>query len=649
MNNIEQIKELTSTLNNARDSYYNNSNSKMSDYEYDNLYDRLKELEQSTNFVMANSPTQFVGYEVKSKLSKVQHGHPMLSLDKTKSIDDLVGFLDGKDGVLMLKLDGLTVSLEYNDGILTKAETRGDGATGEDILHNAAVFKNLPNQIAFKGKLVVDGEAVITYDDFNAINSKLPEEDKYKNPRNLVSGSVRQLDSKIAADRNIRFIAWKCVEGIDSNSHAERLEVLEKLGFQVVAFNFITNNSNEQLKTQIEELKSYATQAGFPIDGMVTGYDDIAYGESLGATSHHLRSQIAYKFYDEEVVSRLRDIEWSMGKTGSLTPVAIFDPVEIDGTEVARASLHNVSIFEALELGIGDEVTVYKANQIIPQLKENLTRSATITPPSVCPVCEAPTEVIQDNDSKVLYCTNDNCHGKLLGKFTSFVSKPAINIDGLSEATLEKFIELGWLKQFADIYHLSEHKDVITQLCGFGVRSYTKLLESIEASRKVKLENFLVALGIPNVGKSASKAISKQFGGSYDLFLTAFLGGYDFSCIADFGLTMNHNLYEYFRCNFGAIKNLTGELVFMVPESVTNEHVSGGTFAGKTVVVTGTLQNFTRDSIQQKLEELGAKASGSVSKKTDYLLAGESAGSKLAKAKELGVKVLTEEEFLAMI
>jgi DNA ligase (NAD+) len=619
----------------------------MSDYDYDNMFDQLKELENETGFIMVDSPTQSVGYEVKSKLNKITHSHPMLSLEKTKSVDELIKFAGDKDCLLMLKLDGLTISLEYNDGKLTKAESRGDGLVGEDILHNAFTFKNIPKQINHAGKLIVDGEAIITYKDFEEINSRLSDDEKYKNPRNLVSGSVRQLDSEVASSRNIRFVAWKCIEGLQSNSHIQSLLDLDSLGFDVVPYVEFNNamHNNDHLECLCGNLKNIAKQLSYQIDGLVLGYDDIEYGKSLGATGHHLRSQIAFKFYDEEVLTTLTDVEWTMGKTGCLTPTAVFDTCEIDGTDVSRASLHNVSIFKELQLGIGDEITVYKANQIIPQLRENLTKSNTLSIPNTCPICGESTQIIKENKSEILYCANSRCKGKLLGRLSNFVSKPSMNIDGLSEATLEKFIENGWLENFIDIYYLNEHKDEIINMDGFGQKSWNKLCESIEKSKTVKLENFIVALGIPNVGKSASKAISKAFNGDAIEFAHRTFYGFDFTQLQDFGETMNDNIIEYVHENLDIIDDLIHLLNFIQPER--NE--INCLLQGKTIVVTGSLNHFTRTEIQENLEKLGAKVSGSISKKTDYLIAGENAGSKLDKAQELGISVLTESDFLTMI
>lgn len=499
MDKVKRIKELTQKLNQYRDSYYNDSVSEISDHEYDELFDELKQLEEETNIVMANSPTHTVGYEVKSKLEKVKHSHPMLSLDKTKSVDDLKKFAGDKNCLLMCKMDGLTVLLTYENGELIQAETRGNGEEGEIITHNARVFENIPAHIDYTGHLEVEGEAIITYGDFEIINSKLLENEKYKNTRNLVSGSVRQLDSNIAAQRHIKFITWKVPNIEDKiksdNSILFRLNYIKDLGFDIVPFYSYTNCSSdkENINNMIISLQDRAKYLGYPIDGLVVTYDDISYGESLGTTGHHPKHSLAYKFYDDIYPTRLLDVEFTMGKTGVLTPTAVFEPVEIDGTMVERASLHNISIMKSLGIvSKYQEIGVYKANMIIPQIeyaeKMNcVSVKESICIPGVCPVCGRNTERLKDNDTEILVCTNPNCKGKLLGKLSHFVSKNAINIDGLSEQTLQKFIDLGWLNSFREIYYLSEHKEEMYKLDGFGKKSVDKLLESIEKSRNTTL------------------------------------------------------------------------------------------------------------------------------------------------------------------
>lgn len=660
MNKIERIKELVELLNHYRNEYYNNQNSEISDFEYDTLFDELSSLEQETGFIMTVSPTQTVGYEVKSELTKVKHNHPMLSLDKTKDINDIVKFLDGREGVIMAKMDGLTCSLRYLNGELVSAETRGNGEVGEDILHCAKTIKNIPLRIECLDEVIVDGEVIITYDDFEKINSTLPVDKQYKNPRNLASGSIRQLDSSVAAKRNMKFIAWKLVKGwmsctgvglMNKNFFKDRLRLLEHLGFEVVNYIEISKlvaTDERQINKCIEWIKTDCETCGHPIDGCVIGYDDIKYGESLGATEHHLRSQIAFKFYDELYETKLQYIDWTLGKTGVLTPTAVFDPVEIDGTEITRASLHNISIIKSLGLTNDCTVRIYKANQIIPQVDScDNDGSEEVVIPNSCPVCGGKTAIKKDNESKVLVCTNPTCSGKRLAQFVHFVSRKCLNIDGLSEATLEKFISLRYINNFKDIYHLSNHYDKLIQLDGFGPKSVEKLLQAIEKSRDVRLENFIAALGIPNIGLSAAKTISNYFQGNYDKFIQAYRDCFDWTWLDDFGVVMSECLDNYLDEHFEDVNILAAEMRFIQHEC---KEAVDSPFSGKTLCVTGKLNHFTRDSINEKIISLGAKAASSVSKKTDYLITNEQSGSsKYKKAVELNIPIITEDEFLEMI
>ena len=546
---LKRMQDLIKELNTYRDSYYNDSVSLVSDREYDKLFDELQILEKETGTVYSNSPTQTVGYEIRSQLREVKHNHPMLSLDKTKSVDDVKMFLNNKLGVGMLKMDGLTISLRYVKGKLVSAETRGNGEIGEDVLHTVKTFTNVPLTIDWEDELIVDGEAIITWEDFEVINKPLIEkaieeatkmgltgkefdkyikDNSYANPRNLASGSTRLLDAAIASERKLQFIAWKVVKGIANNSFRTRLMNLKGLGFTVVPYSAVYPDPID-LGHIIRDLTVVAIRFGYPIDGLVFGFDDVAYGDSLGATGHHLKSQLAFKFEDEVYETELLAIDWTMGKTGVLTPTAIFEPVEIDGTIVERASVHNVSILTELDLQIGDRIEVYKANQIIPQIKRNISaeerkESTYIALPAYCPICEGYTEVKQDNESKVLVCTNPNCKGKLLGKLTHFCSKNAMDIDGLSEATLEKFIELGWVNEYKDLYNLSQYKERLMRLEGFGKKSVEKLLKAIEDSRTTTLERFIYSLSIPLIGRTASKEISKACKGSMTEFLIKLTG-----------------------------------------------------------------------------------------------------------------------------
>ena len=654
MDKIDRIKELVELLNHYRDKYYNHQTSEISDFEYDQLFDELSTLEQKTGFIMATSPTQTVGYEVKSELTKVKHNHPMLSLDKTKDINDVVKFLDGRDGVVMAKMDGLTCSLRYIDGELVSAETRGDGETGEDILHCAKTIKNIPLHINCKNEVIVDGEVIIAYDDFEKINTMLPEEERYKHPRNLASGSIRQLDSAIAAQRNMQFVAWKLIKGSDDNSFWERLNVLSRLGFTRVATSFIERRGMDvdfyaaTIEGAIDHIKDMAKEIGYPIDGCVIGYDDVAYGDSLGATGHHLRSQIAYKFYDELYETKLLDIEWTIGKTNTLTPTAVFETVTIDGTDVGKASLHNLSIIKKLGLTNNCTVRVYKANQIIPQIDSCLQDgNSAIEIPKYCPVCGGETEVVKENESEVLMCKTPRCSGKLLGRLKFFVSKPAMNVDGLSEAILEVLINKGWINNFKDIYYLYRYGREWEQLDGFGERSVAKILDAVDRSRRVSLVNFICALSIDGVGKSASKTIADSFNGDFDAFYQAFKNNYNWAELEDIGDKTASNITKYLTENELEIVDLASEMRFIVPTKVETKE---NPFNGKTLCVTGKLNHFTRDSINTKITELGAKAAGSVSKNTDYLITNEASGSsKYKKAVELNVPIITEQEFINMI
>lgn len=652
MEKLIRIKRLIKQLNEYRDSYYNEARPVVSDATYDKLFDELSELEKDTGIVYANSPTQTVGYVVKSELEKVKHSHPMLSLDKTKSVDDLVKFAGEKDCILSLKMDGLTCLLTYENGELVQAETRGDGEVGELITHNAKVFDNIPLTIDYKGHFEIEGEAIITYDDFNKINEFLSDDKKYKNPRNLASGSVRQLDSKIASQRHIKFIAWKVPTEVASNSFINRLQYAAELGFDTVPFLPIRGNSNaEFINIVIEQLQRRANERSFPIDGLVATYNDITYGESLGMTGHHPKHSIAFKFYDEEVETVLKNIEWSMGKTGSLTPVAIFDPVEIDGTMVERASLHNVSILTKLDLQIGDTIIVYKANQIIPQVKENLSakdrESAYILIPSQCPVCESSTQIVKENDSEVLMCTNPHCKGKLLGRVSHFVSKNGMDISGLSEETIKKFIELGWIAEITDVYNLGQHYDRLSTMSGFGRKSVDKLRKSIENSKTVRLDKFITSLSIPGIGTSQSRELAKVFN-TWDDFRDASVGCYNFTQIDGFGDVLNKNIHSWFKDMSCIAEQLASLMTFKTEEKRNTDN----SLDGKSFVVTGKVFRFrNRDEIKSEIEKQGGKVTSSVTKSTYALINNdiESNSSKNKKAKELGVQIINEDQLIEML
>ena len=632
---IQRIKELVELLNHYRNEYYNNQRSEISDFEYDQLFDELSALEQETGFIMATSPTQTVGYEVKSELTKVKHNHPMLSLDKTKDWDEFVRYFGGKDVVGMIKLDGLTCSLRYVNGKLISAETRGNGEEGEDILHNALVITNIPKHINYTDELIVDGEIICTKEDFEEFKTE------YANPRNFASGSIRLLDSRECANRKLKFILWNVVKG-PHNTVIDNLVAMDNLGFTVTPW---TSSFDWDAK---EFLVEQAEAYGYPIDGLVGRFDDITFGESLGTTGHHSRAAYAFKFYDELYETRLFDIEWTMGKTNTLTPTAIFDTVDIDGTDVSKASLHNISIIKKLRLTNNCTVRVYKANQIIPQIDSCLQDGdSDIEIPKYCPVCGGQTEVVTENASEVLMCTNPHCSGKLLGRLKFFVSKPAVNIDGLSEATLDFLITERWVKKFKDIYHLEEHRYEWEQFDGFGPKSVDKILKSIKSSRNITCANFITALSIDGVGKSAAKTISDAFNGDFYEFIEAFDSGFDWTTLTDIGAKTAQNIKDYLTKNHVEIWELAQEFDFILPKKA---EVADNPFNGKTLCVTGKLNHFTRDSINAKISELGAKAASSVSKNTDYLITNEASGSsKYKKAVELNIPIITEQEFLNMI
>ena len=643
------IKELVEKLNKYRDAYYNHNTQLVTDEIYDSLFDTLQQLEKEHGIIFSNSPTQTVGYEVQSKLNKVKHDHAMLSLDKTKEVGEIVKFANSKSVVAMLKMDGLTCSLSYDKyGNLVKAETRGDGEIGEDILKNAFAITNIPLRINNGGiPITIDGEVIITLNDFNQINEGLSEDEKYSHPRNLASGSIRQLDTKITAERKLKFIAWRIIDGFKGTLSGS-LKYAMDLGFDIVPY--VTHKETdgvEEYNKNIEYLQKWAKRKSYPIDGLVYSYNDIEYGKSLGMTGHHPLHSIAFKFYDDCYKTILRDIEWSTSRTGQVNPVAVFDEVDLDGALTTRATLHNVSIMKELQLGIGDTITVFRANQVIPKVNSNLTKSNTYVFPTICPCCGEPLELRKDGIAEVLYCTNDKCSAKMLSQFVHFVSKPAMNIDGLSESTLEKFIDKGFIKSYADIYKLNHYENEIISMDGFGKRSYEKLISSINNSRNVKLENLIVALGIPLIGKTASKAISKHFKGDLNAFLKAMQDNMDFTVLEDFGDAMNLSLYtssKIFENNLDLFEELSiiKEEVVIVEDDFIN---------GKTFCVTGSFNSMKRSDIEKIITDRGGKLSGSVSKKTSYLLTNDadSGSSKAVKAKELNIPIMSEEEFINKI
>lgn len=639
INKIERIKGLTSLLNKAADAYYNTGNTIMEDREYDSLLEELRSLEQETGFVMMASPTHKVGYEVKSELQKVAHNHPMLSLAKTKDWNEFIRYFGNKDVIGMLKMDGLTCSLRYIDGELISAETRGNGEIGEDIFHNIKTVKTVPQKIPYKDELIVDGEIICTYDDFEPFSTE------YKNPRNFASGSIRLLDSNECAKRPLTFVAWNVIKGFDNeNSFLRKLVLIDELGFSVVPW---TSSFDWDAK---EFLVNKAKKLGYPIDGLVGRFDDIKYGESLGTTSHHSNAAYAFKFYDELTETTLRDVEWTLGRTSVLTPTAVFDSVDIDGSSVSRASLHNISIMKNLGLTKNCTIRVFKANQIIPQVDSaDKDGDVPIKIPTKCPVCGGETSIKQDNESEVLVCTNPDCVGKKLARFTHFVSRKCMNIDGLSERTLELLISNNLIRNFRDIYHLKEHVGKLCTLDGMGKKSVENLLNSIEKSRDVKLENFIAALGIPNIGLSAAKAISKKFNGShYDFVLALANDNYDFSQIDDFGEITNKSLHDWWHSKDPMVELLPMEVNFIVE----NDTGSSSNLDGKSFCITGSLTHYAnRDALVKAIEDNGGKYVSSVTKKTDYLINNDknSTSGKNKKAIDLSIPIISEEDFLNMI
>ena len=645
---MDRIKELVELLNKAGKSYYSEGRELMSNYEYDALYDELGMLEKETGYILSNSPTVNVGYEVLSELPKERHESPMLSLDKTKSPEALAEWLGSQKGLLSWKLDGLTIVLTYDNGQLQKAVTRGNGEVGEIITINARVFKNVPVTIPFKGKLVLRGEAIITYSDFERINEQIPEADaKYKNPRNLCSGSVRQLNNEITAQRNVHFFAFTLVSAQDvdfDNSRQRQFEWLKDQGFSVVEYKMVTKDT---ILDTIEWFEKTIVTNDFPSDGLVILYDDIAYGDSLGRTAKFPRNAMAFKWTDETAETTLREIEWSASRTGLINPVAVFDPVELEGTQVSRASVHNISIVESLKLGIGDRIKVFKANMIIPQIAENLTQSGNLEIPEVCPVCGGKTQIKQVNDVKTLYCINEDCQAKHVKSFAHFVSRDALNIDGLSEATLEKFIQHGFLKNFCDLYHLEKFRDEIIALDGFGEKSYENLLTSVENSRNTTLPKFIYGLGIANVGLSNAKMIVQALGNDIEKVIHA--GRQELEKIDGVGAVIADTFASYFENekNKEEFYKLLQEMhIEKAPDNQNNQILTGKVF-----VITGSLEHFeNRNQLKERIEQLGGKVTGSVTGKTSYLINNDShsTSSKNKTAAKLGVPVITENEFLEM-
>ena len=646
-NSLQRMKELVEKLDQAAKAYYQEDREIMSNQEYDSLYDQLEQLEKETGTVLTNSPTIRVGYEAVNELPKEEHPSPMLSLDKTKDRKVLRDFIGSHKCLLSWKLDGLTIVLTYENGELAKAVTRGNGVVGEVITNNARVFKNIPLRIPYKGQLVLRGEAIITYSEFERINETIGDADaKYKNPRNLCSGSVRQLNNEITAKRNVRFYAFALVSAQDvdfSNSREQQFLWLKEQGFEVVEYKVVTS---ETLDEAMDYFSTTIVNNDFPSDGLVVTYDDIAYGESLGSTAKFPRNSFAFKWADEMRETKLVDMEWSPSRTGLINPVAIFEPVELEGTTVSRASVHNISIVKELQLGIGDTLKVYKANMIIPQIAENLTRSGNLVIPDKCPVCGNEARIRQENDVETLYCMNPDCVAKKIKSFSLFTSRDAMNIDGLSEATLEKFIAMGFIHNFGDIFEIGKYKEQIVEMEGFGQKSFDNLMASLERAKETTLAKVIYSLGITGIGLANAKVICKYFDDDIEKIRHADVE--EISSIEGIGPVIAGSLADYFSSeeNNKKLDHLLGHL-HLIHEETSEEQI----FAGKTFVITGSVEHFSnRSEAKEFIEARGGKVTGSVTKKTDYLINNDktSTSSKNKKAQELGIPILSEEDFLEL-
>ena len=646
---MERMRGLVELLNRARRAYEQEDTEVMSNYEYDQLYDELLGLEKELNTTLASSPTVNVGYEVLSELPKERHESPMLSLDKTKEVSRLKEFLGDQKAVISWKLDGLTIVLTYRNGTLAKAVTRGNGEVGEVVTNNARVFRNLPLHIPYQGELVLRGEAVISYKDFEKINEEIGDADaKYKNPRNLCSGSVRQLNNEITAKRRVRFYAFTLVsaDGVDfRNSRQYQMQWLEEQGFDVVENHLVTAGTIDE---EVEWFARHIETNELPSDGLVLVYDDIAYGQSLGATAKFPRDSFAFKWADEIRETTLKEIEWSPSRTGLINPVAVFEPVELEGTTVSRASVHNISIMEELELGVGDRITVYKANMIIPQIAENLTRSGVKDIPETCPVCGGATRIAMENETKTLYCTNPRCQAKHVKSFALFVSRDAMNIEGLSEATLEKFIANGYVKDLTDLFHLDRYAEEIKNMDGFGEKSYENLQNSVDNARTTTLPRLVYSLGIPNIGIANAKVICRALGNDPERVMNATAEELDE--IPGVGDVIAKAYVDYFADE--EHRDVFRRLLAEVHIPKEEETADSQKFAGVNFVITGSVEHFAnRAEVKEEIEKRGGKVTGSVTSKTNYLINNDvnSTSSKNRKARELGIPIISEEEFLKML
>lgn len=654
MKKIERMKELINTLNNASNAYYNQSPI-MSDYEWDKLYDELATLEYATEIVLADSPTHNIGYSVADELKEVEHNHPMLSLDKTKSVDELIEFIGDKDCFLSVKADGLTTSLHYINGELIGAETRGDGVRGTECLQNVLTMKNVPKEIPYKDELIIDGETIIGWDTFREINDKLPEDKKYKHPRNLVSGSLQLLDSKEAASRNMRFVAWRVIKGFEHKTPSEDLFKAKDIGFEIIPILKSPRiNQKEELVILLNQIRESADSHNIPYDGAVMAVDNYKIADSMGRTDKFFRHSMAYKYEDELFETILTDIEWNTSKTGLINPVAIFEPIDLNGAITTRATLHNITYIKNMMLGVGDRIRVYRSNMVIPKVHDSIDKSGNFKIPDKCPICGQPTTIVKENDSEVLMCENPNCKGKLLGKLVHAASRNTLDIENLSESTIEKFINLGWLNSIKDIYHLSDYENEMKVLDGFGKKSVEKLLNSIERSRKTSLERFLYSLSIPLLGKSASKMISEAV--DYDVQEFASImydkGAKFFRYLPGIGDAIIDSLQTYWNKNESEFMSLTFELHFEKKKNPINLILNNTSLDGKTFVVTGSVNHYkNRDELKSDIVAHGGTVTGSVSSKTSYLINNDinSTSSKNQKAKSLGIPIISEDQFLTMI
>lgn len=652
MDKLERIKQLIKDLNNASYAYYSQVPI-MPDYEWDKMYDELINLEEETGIVLSNSPTHNVGYSVADELKEVEHNHPMLSLDKTKSIDELIEFIGNKDCFLSVKADGLTTSLHYINGKLIGAETRGNGVRGIECLQNVLVMKNVPKEIPYKDELIIDGETIIGWDTFREINDKLPKDKKYKHPRNLVSGSLQLLDSKEAASRNMRFVAWRVIKGFEHKTPSEDLFKAKDIGFEIIPILKSPRiNQKEELAILLNQIRESANSHNIPYDGAVMAVDDYKIAESMGRTDKFFRHSMAYKYEDELFETVLTDIEWNTSKTGLINPVAIFEPVDLNGAITTRATLHNITYIKDMMLGIGDRIRVYRSNMVIPKVHDSIDKSGNFNIPDKCPICGQPTRIIKENDSEVLMCENPECKGKLLGKLTHAASKNALNIENLSESTIEKFINLGWLNSIDDIYHLSDHENEMKTMDGFGKKSVEKLLASIEESRNTSLERFLYSLSIPLLGKSASMMIADSVDYDLDTFINEMTikGAEYFRYLPGVGDSLINSLNIYWKNHYLDILQLANEFTFETQKSIMSETTNE--LENKTFVITGSVNHYqNRDALKADIESHGGKVVGSISSKVNYLINNDinSTSSKNQKAKSLNVPIISEDQFLEMI